>query len=180
MTKAVADRRSVVLFAGLPVMLLALAAALAAGSAQAQTASGDAAQPSHVATFWREGDPGDRLMLSGRVLSAGGRPIAGAVMDLRQADATGNYRSDAYRGRIRTDAQGRYEVRTVVPESYYGARHIHITVSHGNEQVDTRVLFKGDPNLPQANIEEAIVLELSRVEDEPVYIGTFDIVMPGS
>ena len=67
----------------------------------------------------------------------------------------------------------------MVPASYYGAKHIHMTVSHEEAQVDTRVLFKGDPNLPEASVEQAIALEESRVGGDLVYIGTFDIVMPG-
>ena len=53
-------------------------------------------------------------------------------------------------------------------------------VSHDGVSVETQVLFKGDPNLAEGDLPYAIVLEESRVKDEVVYHGTFDVVIPGS
>ncbi|MCZ7597873.1 MAG: hypothetical protein M5U09_09265 [Gammaproteobacteria bacterium] len=135
----------------------------------------------YTATFWREGDPGERLMLSGRIMDTSGRPVAGAVVELWQADGAGNYHDNAYRGRLVTDEGGRYAVRTVVPASYYRAKHIHMMVSHDSHgTVTTRVEFKGDPALEGRDDSHAVVLEETRVQDDVVYVGTFDVVLPGS
>ena len=131
-------------------------------------------------TFWREGDPGDRLVLTGRVLDTRGKPITGAVVDVWQADGAGHYHPDAYRGKLTTDEAGKYVVRTAVPGNTFGAKHIHMMVAHGNHgSVATRVLFPGEPNLSEWDRETAIVLEETRVKEDIVYVGTFDVVMPG-
>jgi len=72
------------------------------------------------------GTTGQPARLSGRVLSTGGQPVAGAVLDLWQNDGSGFYAvqqpdvqpPDNLRGRYRTDADGRYDVRTVRPTPY--------------------------------------------------------------
>ena len=131
-------------------------------------------------TFWREGDPGERLVLTGRVLDTRGKPIGGAVVDVWQADGAGHYHPDAYRGKVKTDTMGKYVVRTAVPGNTFGAKHIHMMVAHDNHgSVSTRVVFKGDPNLSDWDRDAAIVLEETRVKDDVVYVGTFDVVMPG-
>lgn len=162
--------------------LTAITAALVlfSSAVPGQSDPGSTSVPTHIATFWRDGDPGDRLVLTGRVLDTAGMSIAGAVVDVWQTDGNGSYHPDAYRGTIFTDERGGYELRTVVPESYFGARHIHMIVSHDGVSVETQVLFKGDPNLAEGDLPYAIVLEESRVKDEVVYHGTFDVVIPGS
>lgn len=132
------------------------------------------------ATFWQDGDPGQQLVLSGRVLDGAGNPLSGAVLDVWQADGAGYYHEDAYRGKIRTDASGKYLVRTAVPGNNFGARHIHMFATHDDHgSVRARVVFKGDPNLSDYDRGSAIVLEQTRVDDQVVYIGTFDVVIPG-
>ena len=131
-------------------------------------------------TFWREGDPGERLVLSGRVLNTSGKPVAGAIVDVWQADGSGHYHPDAYRGKLTTDTAGKYIVRTAVPGNSFGAKHIHMMVAHDSYgTVTTRVVFKGDPNLSEWDRDVAIVLEETRVKDDIVFVGTFDVVMPG-
>src|SRR5215510_7004257 len=61
-----------------------------------------------------EGVPGEPTYFSGRVLTPDGKPIAGATLDLWSTDGEGWYdvqlegQSLRARGKIRTDAQGRY------------------------------------------------------------------------
>ena len=71
------------------------------------------------------GEPGDPLVVRGVVTDTTGRPLAGAVVDVWQCSATGEYehqatgKDDYYlRRRLRTDAQGRYEFRTIRPVPY--------------------------------------------------------------
>jgi hydroxyquinol 1,2-dioxygenase len=68
---------------------------------------------------------GEPAFYSGRVLSSDGTPIAGALLDVWSGDGEGTYDMQMEgdvgmkaRGRIRTDAQGRYSFRSIKPEYY--------------------------------------------------------------
>jgi hydroxyquinol 1,2-dioxygenase len=68
---------------------------------------------------------GEPAFYSGRVLSSDGRPIAGALLDVWSGDGEGTYDMQMEddvgmkaRGRIRTDADGRYSFRSIKPEYY--------------------------------------------------------------
>jgi catechol 1,2-dioxygenase len=72
----------------------------------------------------RPGDKGDKLLMTGSVLSADGTPLDGAVLDVWQADADGLYSgfsdlpAGLLRGKLPTDSQGRFALRTIVPGAY--------------------------------------------------------------
>jgi catechol 1,2-dioxygenase len=86
----------------------------------------DAAElPSPATLPMRPDEPGDRLTLRGQVRSLDDTPIAGATLDMWQADADGYYSGfqpglpeGNLRGKVTTDEQGRFEVETVVPGPY--------------------------------------------------------------
>jgi hydroxyquinol 1,2-dioxygenase len=68
---------------------------------------------------------GEPAFYSGRVLSSDGTPIAGALLDIWSGDGEGTYDMQMEgdvgmkaRGRIRTDAEGRYRFRSIKPEFY--------------------------------------------------------------
>jgi hydroxyquinol 1,2-dioxygenase len=71
-----------------------------------------------------DGVPGTPLYLSGTVRSLDGTPIAGAVLDVWQADADGNYESQLevdearLRAKYTTRADGTYCLRTIAPKGY--------------------------------------------------------------
>ncbi len=72
-----------------------------------------------------EGVKGEPTYYSGRVLSSDGTPIAGALLDIWSGDGEGTYDMQMAedvgmkaRGRIRTDAEGRYSFRSIKPEYY--------------------------------------------------------------
>jgi protocatechuate 3,4-dioxygenase beta subunit len=117
--------------------------------------------------------PGEPAWVAGRVLSVEGKPIAGATIDVWQARGNGVYDiQDAaaefeLRGRVATDAQGRYAFRTFKP-AFYGVptdgpvgallhamerhpmrpAHMHaIVAAPGYQQVITHVFVEGDPYL---------------------------------
>lgn len=106
-------------------------------------------------------EPGERIVLAGRVLALPDcRPVAGAVLDIWQANAGGIYynletiaRPDQYRlrGRIRSGPDGGFRVVTVRPGRYGfgpGARppHIHVTITApGLTPLTTQVYFPADP-----------------------------------
>jgi len=113
-------------------------------------------------------------LVSGRVLDLDGRPIAGAVLDVWQAQTNGLYDSQDQnpealhmRGKFHTDSAGRFLVRTVRPVHYpipadgpvgqmlkatgrhpWRPAHIHFVVSaEGYEPVTTHIFDRGDPYL---------------------------------
>ena len=113
-------------------------------------------------------------VITGRVLDLNGQPIAGARLDVWQADSSGRYDSQYadsselhMRGRFRTGADGRYVVRTVRPVYYaiptdgpvgrmlratnrhpWRPAHVHFVVSaDGYEPVTTHLFDDVDPYL---------------------------------
>ena len=117
---------------------------------------------------------GAPTLVSGRVLDLDGKPIAGALLDVWQAQTSGLYDSQDtnlhemhMRGKFRTDAEGRYLVRTVRPVHYpipsdgpvgamlratgrhpWRPAHIHFVVSaDGYEPVTTHIFDRGDEYL---------------------------------
>jgi catechol 1,2-dioxygenase len=73
----------------------------------------------------RDGEPGERLVFSGTVRTPDGSPLAGAVVDVWQASAAGEYANfhptvpaGNLRGRLAADDLGRFEFETIVPPSY--------------------------------------------------------------
>jgi hydroxyquinol 1,2-dioxygenase len=71
------------------------------------------------------GAPGQPCFFSGTVRGPNGEPVAGAEIDIWQSDETGNYDvqyadldQPQGRGRLRTDADGRYAFWSVHPEAY--------------------------------------------------------------
>ena len=136
--------------------------------------------PSHIATFWRDGDPGERLEIRGRVLTQTFEPVAGAEVRVRQADGSGEYTA-GYQGVLLTSDRGEYVLRTAMPGNYGVPRHIHIAAAHPDHGYRvTEIRFKGDPLLPEADRDEAIAVETVRLDGREHKVGTFDIVLGGS
>ena len=109
-------------------------------------------------------EPGVRLVVEGRLLAADcRRPLPGYAIDIWQADADGNYHDSAQsafrlRGKIVSDALGRYRFETVLPGRYGDAAgirpaHLHakILTPGGNPLLTTQLYFAGDPYLGQAD-----------------------------
>jgi protocatechuate 3,4-dioxygenase beta subunit len=95
------------------------------------------------------GMAGQPIELVGFVLTRGCKPIAGALVDLWQADDKGAYDNSGFRlrGHQRADAEGRYRFRTVVPGVYEGrTRHFHIKVAPPSGRLlTTQLYFPGEP-----------------------------------
>lgn len=149
----VSDRRALV--------AIALAGAFVFGARQDALAQRERparpAQMSWQAAATPAGEPGEPLVVSGTVYAADGTtPKAGAVVYAYQTDARGLYTPDGRPGVprlhafMRTDARGRYQMRTIRPASYPGqsvAPHIHIVVEvDGREQ---GAHFDVDPELTE-------------------------------
>ena len=84
-----------------------------------------------------------------------------------------------HQGQLKTAEDGSYRFSTVLPGQYYGIKHIHIGAAHdGYEYLETRILFKGDPNLdPESTEKLAIHLEEATVNDATVLFGRFDMIL---
>ncbi len=108
-------------------------------------------------------DRGEALRVSGTVRDAHGcQPIASAVVDVWQAlppgpNGEGVYDNDSqeyrYRGRMRTDKDGRFDYTTFLPGPYpirpggpLRPKHIHykVTAPDGST-LTTQMYFAGDP-----------------------------------
>ena len=138
--------------------------AVVALAALAQTAQKpDTSMNGASAVLAPAGEPGDRLIVEGRVL-AGGAPVAGADIVLYHTDNTGCYsrdcadernpgaRSARLNGRLKTDAEGRYQFRTIKPAPYRGTSgppaHIHYELTIGQRaMVPLELIFEGDSRL---------------------------------
>jgi protocatechuate 3,4-dioxygenase beta subunit len=92
---------------------------------------------------------GRPIVLEGLVLDPSCRPLAHALVDLWQADDTGDYDNTGFRlrGHQFTDAQGHYRFRTIVPALYTGrTRHFHVKVQPaGARLLTTQLYFPDEP-----------------------------------
>jgi protocatechuate 3,4-dioxygenase, beta subunit len=117
-----------------------------------------------------EGDPiGERIVVTGRVLDANGKPVANTLVEIWQANSAGRYphKRDNHNapidpnffgaGRTLTDAHGRYRFITIKPGEYpwrnhYNAwrpAHIHFSLFGPSfmTRLVTQMYFPGDPLL---------------------------------
>ena len=122
-----------------------------------------------IHNFARPGESaiGPRIIVHGRVMDENGNGVAGALLEVWQANAGGRYRHkrEGYVaaldpdfggcGRTVTDGQGGYRFRTVRPGPYpfpngpndWRPAHIHFSV-FGNsfaQRLITQMYFEGDP-----------------------------------
>jgi protocatechuate 3,4-dioxygenase alpha subunit len=145
--------------------------------------------PFFPATFFRPGDNdltriaadaapttrGETLLLRGTITREGGEACVNMIVEAWQADAAGRFRhprDPGWReadpdfcgwGRAATDAEGRYEFRTVRPGGYaeaggQRAPHINLTVMGAGlmRRVTTTLYFPGEA----ANAQDAVLLLL--------------------
>jgi protocatechuate 3,4-dioxygenase beta subunit len=101
------------------------------------------------ASLIEPGMAGERLHLTGRVLSRSCRPVAGAMLEFWQADAAGRYDNAGFRlrGHQFADQEGRFELTTILPARYPGRTpHIHVKVAApGRVPLTTQLYFPGEP-----------------------------------
>jgi len=117
---------------------------------------------------------GTPTLVSGRVLDLDGEPIEGALLDVWQTQSSGLYDSQDerlkelhMRGKFRTDVEGRFLIRTMLPVNYpipsdgpvgamlrktgrhpWRPAHIHFVVSaEGYEPVTTHIFDRTDEYL---------------------------------
>jgi protocatechuate 3,4-dioxygenase beta subunit len=165
--------------------------------------TGDATEASLLGPFYRENAPefghaesmasrakGPEMMMFGRVTDDEGRGVPHALVEAWQTDADGAYDLQAndpevmdMRGRYRTDAEGNYAIRTLVPLGYsipmdgpvgalvqrqerHGMRpaHIHVLVAaEGYRELVTALYLGNDRNIGSDTVfgvSESLVVNL--------------------
>jgi hydroxyquinol 1,2-dioxygenase len=135
---------------------------------------------------------GEPAFYSGRVLSVDGQPLENALLDIWSGDGEGNYDMQMpedtgmkARGRIRTDAEGRYWFRSIRPTFYpvptdgpvgrmlrnmgrhpFRPGHIHMIVSApGHLPVTTHLFVAGSRYLDSDavfGVKESLVAQFDR------------------
>jgi protocatechuate 3,4-dioxygenase beta subunit len=95
------------------------------------------------------GDSGMPLKVSGRVISVNGDPVAGAQIEIWQANDGGLYDLEGYRYRasLTPPASGVYAFESVMPGHYPArvARHVHYFVTAPNHtHLTTQLYFASD------------------------------------
>ncbi|MFO0930607.1 MAG: hypothetical protein U0736_26840 [Gemmataceae bacterium] len=144
-------------------------------------------------------EPGTVLLVRGRVWGFDSRkPLAGARLDVWQANAAGRYDNDdpdhpprpdvfVNRTRLITDENGGYEFETVHPGRYqtgpgtWRPAHIHYAIAHpGYRTLVTQLYFKGDPhNATDPFVRPSLVIDLQTVRAGAgsYEYGVFDVVL---
>ena len=106
-------------------------------------------------SLYEPGMEGTPLTVAGTIMNTRCEPIPNATLDIWQVDNQGHYDDAGFRlrGKLRTDAKGRYEIRTIVPPAYPAganfmrAAHIHLKLSApGTPVFTTEMYFEGDPH----------------------------------
>ena len=148
----------------------------------------------HDLTRQHPGEPvGQRIVIEGRVLDEGGRPVAQTLIEVWQANAAGRYahKVDQWNapldanftgaGRTLTDAEGRYRFVTIRPGAYpwrnhhnaWRPAHVHFSLFGASflSRLVTQMYFPGDPLLPLDPIFNAVPDARARER----MISTFDL-----
>jgi len=170
-------------------------------SKASNTATCEATTEDILGPFFSEGAPetnsivpldydGERLFLNGRLSNTSCEDgIANVLLDFWQADENGDYDNDGFkfRGKVLTDADGNYNLETIIPGKYlngsnYRPAHIHLKVqAAGYEDLVTQIYFEGDVNIQtdhwasnETAINRIIPLNSGIAGD---WFGTFDIIL---
>jgi len=151
-----------------------------------------------------EHERGEVVEISGRVLNEEGNAIADALVDVWQANVHGRYSHEAdanpapldenFQGwaRLRTDAEGRYRVKTIKPGAYpvtdgwSRPPHIHFKVARrGFHELTSQMYFAGDPlndvdrllqSVPETE-RGMLVVDFQPSSGQDARHGEFDLVM---
>ncbi len=151
---------------------------------------------------------GRHILIRGRVLEEGNRPTRNTILEIWQPDANGIFRHPldprcaqadpgfSGWGRARTDAQGEYRFRTVLPGSYAGedgaprCPHINVMIlgiglTH---RLVTTIFFADEPGtvddpvlrcVPEAVRPRLFAVRCPSLDSEGVAAYRFDLILRG-
>lgn len=147
----------------------------------------------------KRGAQGQVLHIAGQLRDLDGQVLPGAEVEIWQACASGRYHHPSdpnpaaldpdfqYWGKLKTDKQGRYALKTIKPGTYPAApgwvrpSHIHFKVkARGYPQLVTQMYFEGDGLIARDGIIQALSREQQRMVIVPFDSkgqGKFDIVL---
>jgi len=162
--------------------------------------------PRHVLPQ-RPDEAGIPLVFHGQVTTEAGKPLAGVELDLWNADAKGLY-SQIHpgipdwnlRGRFRSDDEGRFEVRTIVPPPYeipkdgptgtvlnalgrhfFRPAHLHVKLRHPHfGERTSQLYFEGGPYL-DSDVANAVRTELvitAQLVEDPELTARYGLDVP--
>lgn len=130
----------------------------------------------------RPDEPGDILYFVGKVSDLEGNPVAGVELDVWHADAEGLYANIHpdiplwnLRGRFKTDANGDFELRTILPppyeipkngptgqvlsimgRHYFRPAHLHVKVRHPDFGEMTSQIYFADGDYLDSDVANAV------------------------
>lgn len=145
---------------------------------------------------------GQLISVSGRVTDEDGRPLAGAMIEIWQANAAGKYVHELDRheapidpnftgeGRLITDSEGQYQFRSIKPGAYpvmesdwwWRPPHIHFSIFGPSwmSRFVTQVFFPGEPlnetDLLFNGVPDPEARQRLLVQPQPTTVGTFNIL----
>ena len=148
----------------------------------------------HDLTAQHDDEPiGQRITVEGRLLDTSGRPIAGQLIEVWQANAAGRYRHGidnhpapldpnfTGHGRCLTDGSGRYRFVTIRPGAYpwgnhhnaWRPAHIHFSVFGRafTQRLVTQMYFEDDPLLAY----DPIFRSVASAEGRAAMVAAFDL-----
>lgn len=128
---------------------------------------------------------GEKLVVKGKVLLNDCKtPVPAAIIDIWQANETGSYQDEWYRGQVTANDKGEYMFETVVPKGYgegtaFRPPHIHFKIFRDNVEVITSQMFfpevEGTPGFDKAYIMK---LEEKSAFGTRSFEGYHDIILP--
>jgi protocatechuate 3,4-dioxygenase beta subunit len=138
---------------------------------------------------------GERIIVAGRVTDEADRPVAGAMIEVWQANAAGRYHHDGDRhdapldphfhgtGRVFTGDDGRYRFVSIKPGAYpwrnhanaWRPNHIHFSLfgASWGARLVTQMYFPGDPLLALDPIYQAVPDPAARAR----LVAAFDLAL---
>jgi catechol 1,2-dioxygenase len=155
----------------------------------------------------REDESGQLVVMEGHVADASGAPLAGAVLDVWQADADGLYSGfdprlpeGILRGKVVADERGHFELRTIMPAPYtipmagptgalcraanwspWRPAHIHLIITaEGHEELVTQLFFDQGEHLDNdvaGAVKEDLVVRPTVGEHAPQLSFSYDFTL---
>lgn len=115
-----------------------------------------------------EGIEGERLIITGKVMDMRCQPLKGAILDIWQANSTGEYDNKGFtlRGKVKTNNDGVYLIDTIIPKEYGQGDitrpgHIHLKVGVPNQPtLTTQLYFEGDPYLTDLE-DKSLIMKIT-------------------